>query len=144
MNRSIDVALILWNQDVIDLVAWVLLHRNLRSSGVEPSAGDEKIEGLIRSLSPTVVVFDLGPPYVRSTQAVLRLLNRFPDRLFVMTCADKTMVLNTAPWLNHHALLQKPYEIDDIANMIRVLVTSAGGSQCCVSVHGPGARLAIH
>jgi len=144
MNKSIDVALILWNQDVIDLVAWVLLHRNLRSGGVEPSAGDEKIESLIRSLSPTVVVFDLGPPYVRSTQALRRLLNRFPDRLFVMTCADKTMALKTAPWLSHHALLEKPYEIDDIANMIRGLVTSAGGSQCCVSVYGPGARLAIH
>ena len=144
MNKSIDVALILWNQDVIDLVAWVLLHRNLRSGGVEPSAGDEKIESLIRSLSPTVVVFDLGPPYVRSTQALRRLLNRFPDRLFVMTCADKTMALKTAPWLSHHALLEKPYEIDDIANRIRGLVTSAGGSQCCVSVYGPGARVAIH
>src|SRR6185369_3505957 len=142
-NKSIDVALILWNQDVIELMSWVLHHRDLNSSGVEPSAGDERIENFITSASPTVVVFDLGPPYDRSAQVARRLLNRFPDRSFVMTCADKTMALRIAPWLSHHALLQKPYEMDEMANTIRLLVSSAGGAERFLSIYRAGARLAI-
>jgi DNA-binding NarL/FixJ family response regulator len=143
MSKPIDVALILWNQDVIELMSWVLRHRDLKSSGVEPSAGDERIENFITSASPTVVVFDLGPPYDRSTQVARRLLNRFPDRSFVMTCADKMMALRIAPWLSHHTLLQKPYEMDEMANTIRLLVSSAGGAGRFFPIHRAGTRLAI-
>jgi hypothetical protein len=144
MSKPIDVALILWNQDVIELMSWVLLHRDLKSSGVEPSAGDERIENFITSVSPTVVVFDLSPPYDRSTQVARRLLTRFPDRSFVMTCADKTMALRIAPWLSHHTVLQKPYEMDEIANTIRLLVSSAGVAEHFLSIRRTTARLAIH
>lgn len=144
MNRYIDVALILWNQDVIDLLSWVLRHSDLKSSGVEPSAGDERIENLITSSSPSVVVFDLCPPYDRSTQVVLRLLNRFPDRLFVITCADKKLALNSAPWLSHHALIEKPYAVEEMAKTIQLLVTSAASAECCLTIYRTGARLAIH
>src|SRR5439155_3233983 len=68
MNTRIDVALILWNPDVIQLVSFVLLHRNLRSRGVEPSRGAEEIQDLIASCGPTVVVFDLKPPYDESNR----------------------------------------------------------------------------
>ncbi|PYS17624.1 MAG: hypothetical protein DMG11_34620 [Acidobacteria bacterium] len=95
MNTRIDVALILWNPDVIQLVSFVLLHRNLRSRGVEPSRGAEEIQDLIASCGPTVVVFDLKPPYDESSSVVRSLLCRFPDRSFVMTCADPDEIGDT-------------------------------------------------
>jgi hypothetical protein len=125
MNTRTDVALILWNTDVIQLVSLVLLHRNLKSCGLEPSEGTERIEDLIVSCSPSVVVFDLDPPYDRSAAVALRLLRRFPDRSFVMTCADPPIALKNAPWLSRHPLFQKPYELDEIANTVRSLVRRA-------------------
>jgi len=125
MNTNIDVALILWNTDVIDLVSFVLLNRNLKSCGVEPSAGPEKIEDFILSCRPSVVMFDLDPPYDRSAAVVSHLLGRFTDCRFVMTCADPNLALKQAPWLSRHALFQKPYEIDEIANTVRSMARSA-------------------
>jgi hypothetical protein len=60
-----------------------------------------------------------------------------------MTCADKMMALRIAPWLSHHTLLQKPYEMDEMANTIRLLVTSAGGAERFFPIQRTGTRLAI-
>jgi len=122
MNTPIDVALILWNTDVIDLVSLVLLRRNLLSCGCEPSEGAENIEELIVSCGPRVVIFDLDPPYDRSATVALRLLNRFPDRLFVMTCADSALALKKAPWLSGLPMFQKPYEVDEVATIVSSMV----------------------
>ncbi len=122
MNTQVDVALILWNPDVIELVSFVLLRRNLKSCGVEPSKGAKAIEDFIASSGASVVVFDLDPPYDRSAAAVLRLLYRFPDPSFVMTCADRALALRKASWLSGHPVFQKPYDIDEIANTVRLMV----------------------
>jgi hypothetical protein len=128
MNTSIDVTLILWNKDVIQLVTLILLHWNLRSIGVEPSEGPEKIEDLIASSSPAVVVYDLDPPYDRSAAVTLRLLDRFPECSFVMTCADPALALKSAPWLSGHPVFQKPYELDEVAYTVASMVTRASKS----------------
>jgi hypothetical protein len=122
MNATTDVALILWNPDVIDLVSFVLLRRNVRSCGIEPSEGTERISDFIRSCSPAVVVFDLDPPYARSAADALYLLHRFPDHQFVMTCADRTLALSSASWLSCHPLFEKPYQLDDIAHTVHSMV----------------------
>ncbi|HYR84195.1 MAG TPA: hypothetical protein VE422_08970 [Terriglobia bacterium] len=122
MNTRIDVALILWNTDVIQLVSLVLRHRNLKSRGVEPSQGPEKIQDLIVSCSPSVVVFDLGPPYDESAAVVLRLLGRFPDPSFVITCADPALALKAAPWLSCYPIFQKPYPPDEIGETVGSMV----------------------
>ncbi|HYR41392.1 MAG TPA: hypothetical protein VER98_00070 [Terriglobia bacterium] len=134
MKTLIDVALILWNTDVIELVSLVLLRRNLKSCGLEPSQGLEKIEDLIASGSPSVVVFDLDPPYDRSAAIALGLLDRFPDCSFVMTCADSALARKKAPWLSGHPVFQKPYEIDEIANTVRSMVRQAPGSVATLSI----------
>jgi hypothetical protein len=125
MYTRIDVALILWNPDVIQLVSVVLLQRNLKSCGVEPSDGAERIEDLIVSCRPAVVVFDLDPPYDRSAAVALSLQNRFPDCSFVMTCADSVLALKKAPWLARCPMFQKPYEMDEMANVVRSMVRRA-------------------
>ena len=134
MNTTTDVALILWNTDVIDVVSFVLLRRNLRSRGLEPSEGRERIEDLILSCSPSVIIFDLDPPYDRSAAIVSDLLDRFRDCSFVMTCADSNLALKKAPWLSRYALFQKPYEIDEMANTVRSLVRRATGRVATLSV----------
>jgi hypothetical protein len=121
MNTHIDVALFLWNPDVIQLVSLVLLQRNLKACGAEPSEGVDAIKDLIVSRGPRVVVFDLAPPYERSSRDVLNLLDRFPDRSFVITCADKALALRKAPWLSDYPVFQKPYEMEDIANTVRFM-----------------------
>jgi hypothetical protein len=133
-NRHIDVALILWNTDVIDLVSLTLLHRNVRSNGIEPSAGVERIEEVIVTWNPTVVVFDLAPPYYRSADVALELLDRFPDCSFVMTCADHARALRAAPWLSCHPVFQKPYRMDAIANTIRSMVARSCRSLAMASI----------
>jgi hypothetical protein len=125
MNTTTDVALILWNRDVIELVSFVLLRRDLRSRGLEPSEGLERIQDLILSCSPSVVIFDLDPPYDQSAAIALGLLDRFRDCSFVMTCADSNLALKKAPWLSRYALFQKPYEFDEIANTVRSMVRPA-------------------
>ena len=121
-NSRTDVALILWNEDVIQLVSLVLLHHHLKSSGIEPGEGADRIENLIVSRRPRVVVFDLDPPYDRSAAVARYLLNRFPDCGFVMTSADSARARRTAPWLVGHPMFQKPYEMDEIANTICLMV----------------------
>ena len=118
-NTRADVALILWNEDVIQLLSLVLLHHRLKSSGIEPGEGADRIENLIVSRRPRVVVFDLDPPYDRSAGAALNLMRRFPNRSFVMTCADHSLALKSAPWLSRHPMFQKPYEPDEIADTVR-------------------------
>jgi hypothetical protein len=122
MNIHIDVALILWNPDVIELVSMVLLNRDLKSFGVEPSADPVAVEHLIAAAEPSVVVFDLEPPYERSAILAMRLRDRFPNRSFVITCADAKSAVKKAPWLSGHAVFQKPYEIDALANTVRSMV----------------------
>jgi hypothetical protein len=125
MNKRVDVVLILWNPDVIELVSFVLHHRNLTSCGVEPSQGAQRIEELIASCSPSVVLFDLDPPYDRSAGAALNLMRRFPNRPFVVTCADPALALKSAPWLSRHPMFQKPYEPDEIADTVRSIARRA-------------------
>ncbi len=125
MDTRTDVALILWNPDVIQLVSFVLRQRDLKSCGVEPSGGTERLEELLASCRPSVVLFDLAPPYIRSAAVARYLLNRFPDCSFAMTCADPMLALNTAPWLACHPLFQKPYEIDEIGDVVRSMVNVA-------------------
>jgi hypothetical protein len=122
MNTTIDVALILWNPDVIDLVSLILQNRNLKSSGVEPSQGIDKIEQLIVSRAPRVVVFDLDPPYAQSAATALELMTHFTDCSFVMTCADRSLAERAAPWLRRHQVFQKPYDADEIAQTVRSMM----------------------
>jgi hypothetical protein len=125
MKTHIDVALILWNTDVIELASLVLCRRNLKSCGVEPCAGLERILDLIRTLGPRVVVFDLDPPYDRSAAVALHLMDRFPDRAFVITCADSALALKKAPWVSRFPLFEKPYEIEHMADTVRSMVIRA-------------------
>ena len=122
MKTEIDVALILWNSDVIELVSFALDQENLRSCGAEPSAGLAAIEQMIQYRNPSVVVFDLDPPYDRSAATLLRLLKRFPSRFFVVTCADKALAVKKAPWLSGHPMFQKPYGMDEVADVVGSLV----------------------
>jgi hypothetical protein len=122
MNTQIDVALILWNPDVIQWVSLVLLDKNLKCYGIEPSDGVQKMEELIASRGPSLVIFDLDPPYQRSAAVFLRLLDRFPDRSFVITCADPSLAINVAPWLSCHLTLQKPYEPQVIGRIVTSMV----------------------
>src|SRR5262245_9501203 len=99
MSTSIDVALIVCNTDVIDLMCMILDDRHLTSSGIEPSHGVPVIEEFIATRSPSVVIFDLDPPYGRSATVALSLMDQFNDRSFVLTCADRKAALKAAPWL---------------------------------------------
>ena len=126
MSVQIDVALILWNRDVIQWVSFLLLLQNLQCCGMEPSDGPQKMEELIASRGPSVVVFDLAPPYQHSAAVFLRLLDRFPDRAFVITCADPIFARKVAPWLSCHLTLQKPYEPDLIEKIVVSKVSRAG------------------
>ena len=125
MSAQTDVALILWNPDVIQWVSFILLQQNLKCCGIEPSAGPQKMEEMIASHRPSVVVFDLAPPYKHSAAVFLRLLDRFPDRAFVTTCADPIVARKAAPWLSCHLTLQKPYEADVIEKIVVSKVSRA-------------------
>lgn len=122
MENPIDVALILWNADVIQLVSYVLLSRNLKCDGIEPSCGVKKIEELIASRRPRVVIFDLAPPYENSAAVFFRVNHGFPEPGFVITCADPILAIQSAPRLTSYLMLQKPYEPDAIANAVMSLV----------------------
>jgi hypothetical protein len=122
MNAGTDVALILWNSDVIDLMSFVLLRRNVRSCGIEPSEGTEKIVDFIESCGPAVIVFDLDPPYSRSAAEALYLLDRFPSHSFVITCADRCLAVSSASWLSDHPVFEKPYSLDDMAETVHSMV----------------------
>jgi DNA-binding NtrC family response regulator len=125
MNNHTDVALILFNSDVIDLMSFVLLGADLKSCGFEPSEGVDRVEEFISSHCPGLVIFDLDPPYRISTVVLKRLLNRFPDLPFVITCADPTLAINAAPWLCCHHIFQKPYEPDEIRDLVGSMLSHA-------------------
>lgn len=122
MNQNIDVALVLWNTDVIQLASLVLCRRNLVSMGIEPSEGLDRIGDVIASSGAPVVVFDLEPPYARSAAVLGQLLNRFIDRSFVMTCADPMLAVKATPWLSGHNIFQKPYAMADMADTVCSLI----------------------
>lgn len=121
MKTYADVALIVWNPDVIQLLTYVLKTRDLQCVGAEPSEGADQIEQLIASSSPAVVVFDLDPPYTRSGNVLMRMLRRFDASSFVITCADPILVLRNAPDLARYPLFQKPYALDKIGSTIQTL-----------------------
>jgi DNA-binding NtrC family response regulator len=125
MNNHTDVALILFNSDVIDLMSFVLLGADLRSCGFEPSEGAERVEEFISSHRPGLVIFDLDPPYRKSTVVLKGLLNRFPDLPFVITCADPMLAIKAAPWLSCHPVFQKPYEPDEIRDVVGSILSRA-------------------
>jgi DNA-binding NtrC family response regulator len=126
--KSINIALILWNTDVIELMSFVLCQRRLTSRGVEPSQGEERIQELIASCNPSVIVFDLEPPYARSAAVVQHLITRFPDRAFILTCADPVLALMSAPRLLGYPIFQKPYEPDDMVQAVASMMKrSASG-----------------
>lgn len=135
MNSRIDVALILWNPDVIELMSIVLLRRDLRSGGVEPAGGRENISKFIASCAATVIILDLAPPYNRSAEEALCILDRFPDRSFIMTCADRGLALSTAPWLHQFPVYQKPYPLDAIADEARAMVIGASRRMVTVPLY---------
>src|SRR5215510_315080 len=83
--ERLDVALILWNSDVIEWVSYVLLQQDFRCCGIEPSDGVNRIEDLIAATRPRLVMLDLAPPYEKSTNDFLHLLERFPRQKFVIT-----------------------------------------------------------
>jgi len=124
MAATIDVALILWNTDVIHLVSLFLRDRNLTSKGMEPSNGVHKVEEMIGCFSPSVVVFDLYPPYSKSTTVLMYLQTRFPASEFVITCADPMLVLKAAPWLTCCPMFQKPYEMSTLSDTVNSMVRS--------------------
>jgi len=93
---------------------------------MEPSDGPQKMEELIASRGPSVVVFDLAPPYQHSAAVFLRLIDRFPDRAFVITCADPIFARKVAPWLSCHLTVQKPYEPDLIEKIVVSKVSRDG------------------
>jgi len=118
MGTSTHVALILWNADVIDLMSFALLQRNITSDGIEPSQGTDRIADFITSCTPAVVVYDLEPPYDRSAVNFLSVLDRFSECSFVITCADRALALHSAPWLSAVPVFQKPYALDEIADSV--------------------------
>jgi hypothetical protein len=120
MNRLIVAALILWNPDVVELVSLFLRRRNVRVCGIEPT--DASQVRLLVSLKPSVVVFDLDPPYKRSTNLVQELLVRFRVRSCVFTCADPLLAVTAAPWLASYPVLQKPYDLNEMIETVRSLV----------------------
>jgi hypothetical protein len=126
MSTSSDVALILWNPDVIELMSLFLANRNVKSCGLEPSEGLDKIENLIDSQAAKAVVFDLAPPYGPSAAIVRYLVDRFPDLCFVLTCSDPVLAQRAAPWLGCFPLFQKPYEPDQVALTVRSMVVETG------------------
>jgi ActR/RegA family two-component response regulator len=118
MDIQVDVALIVWNPDVIEMISCVLLARNLTARGMEPSEGTDRVERLIESSHPSVVVFDLAPPYDKSAEVVQHLASRFTDSGFVITCADPALATRAAPWVRRYPILQKPYAIEEIGRVI--------------------------
>lgn len=115
-----DVALILWNADVIDWVSLVLQQDRLTCCGIEPRGGAPHLERWIASHYPRLVMLDLAPPYVESTRIFRRLLDSFPDLLFVLTCADPYFAIKAGPWVCDYPTLQKPYDPE----MLRLMLGS--------------------
>jgi hypothetical protein len=111
MNRKTDVALLIWSLDVIEVMSLALLDRHLAAAGLEPAEDIQSMEEFIRSCDPSVVVFDLAPPYRRSARTAELLLRRFPSLPFVFTCADRRLAQMQESWLSSCPVLQKPYDV---------------------------------
>jgi len=118
MKAQIDVALVLWNPDVITVVSMALLQRGLHAAGLEPQEDTATIEELIRSTGSHVVVFDLAPPYSKSGAVAIHLMRSFPSRAFVFTCADPEVALKAQPWLASYRIFRKPYDVLEMAESI--------------------------
>jgi hypothetical protein len=134
MSTQRDVALFLWNEDIIHMMSWLLLDRNVESDGVEPSEGEDAIESRIACWNPKIVVFDLIPPYQDSAAVLARLIDRFPEMRFIVTCADTTLALRKAPWLSRLRLFQKPYDPYALVDQIQAAVAPSYKSIGIVSV----------
>jgi hypothetical protein len=121
MAQKKDVVLIVWGVDVIELMALALQDCHLTAVGLEPAEEMDRIEEFITSYDPSVIVFDLAPPYRRSAEAAILLLCRFPWLAAVFTCADRKLAQNQEPWLSCRPIFQKPYDIDAITGLIASL-----------------------
>lgn len=117
-TQQSDIALILWNTDVIEFVSVVLLRDNVRCCGIQPDEAEDRIEEFIASHGSNTVMFDLAPPYSQSAKVFMRLIDRFPDRSFIITCADPMLAIKVAPWLSCHHIVQKPYEAEEIRDIL--------------------------
>jgi len=122
MNSQTDVALILWNEDLIDLMSFVLQEFGMTSFGLEPFESRKTIEDTIALRKPCVIIFDLDPPYERSAATALELIDRFADCSFLMTCADPLLAFQKAPWLCGQAIFEKPYDVLQLAASVHLLV----------------------
>src|SRR5262245_5456012 len=123
MSAQTDVALILWNPDVIQWVSFILLQQNLKCCGIEPSAGPQKMEEMIASHRPSVVVFSLAPPLKPSGARPWCLLVRFLAWASATPCAHPTSARKAARWRPYCSTLQKSYEGD--------VIVTRGGSKAC-------------
>jgi DNA-binding NtrC family response regulator len=113
-----DVALILCNPDVIDLVAYLLARRNMTYVGLDPWAGIDSMQRLILRQRPACVVLDLIPDYRSSGQYALRLMKLYPESKFIFTAADPQVALARLPWLKGYATFQKPFDPILLADLI--------------------------
>ncbi|HLH30557.1 MAG TPA: hypothetical protein VKY31_05105 [Terriglobia bacterium] len=121
MNAGTDIALILWNQDVIDVLSFALRLRNLSSDGIQPLEGIHRIADFIALSGAGVVVLDLAPPYAEAAATAMLLADRFQNCSFIMTCADRALALNAVPWLQGYPVFQKPYELDEIVEAVHAI-----------------------
>ncbi len=129
MSTRTDAALIMHNPDVIEMVAFFLGMYNLQARGLELFSPQETIENWIADYDSAAVVFDLAPPYKRSTAVARDLVHRFSDRLFIFTCADPVLAVRDAEWLQDYPLFQKPYEPLDLVGLIRSQVAALAASK---------------
>ena len=125
MKAYVDVALVVWNPDIIQLLSFALQTHDLNGVGIEPSEGTRNIARFLDFADAPVVVFDLEPPYNRSAAGLLPLLQKFQQRAFVVTCADPVLALKSAPYLARYPVFQKPYDIGKIVSTIQTLARSS-------------------
>lgn len=136
MNKPVDVALVIWNPDLIELLSIVLQEHNLTSCGLEPLEDVRRIEEFLALSRPGLVIYDIAPPYNRDARIVLHLSRRFPECAFLLTCADRCLAVQQAAWLSRYAIFQKPYEISEVADAVHAVITrhrkTIGALSVCV------------
>ena len=125
MKAFVDVALVVWNPDIIQLLSFVLQTHDLNGVGIEPSEGTKNIARFLEFADAPVVVFDIEPPYTRSTAGLLPLLEKFQQCAFVVTCADPVLALKSAPYLARYPVFQKPYDLSKIVSTILELTRNS-------------------
>ena len=121
MTQKADVVLFVWSLDVTELISLALQDCHLTAAGLEPAEEIDRMEEFIDSCEPSVVVFDLAPPYRTSAKTATLLLSRFPDLPFVFTCADRQLAQKHVPWLSCRPIFQKPYDICAVAELLASL-----------------------